>query len=116
MFYNKNTAANILAFHTLSALENAYMVYDSSVADCFTLIYKNGKKIQFQDHGDVLWKLHTPQKHSFAEYLHTARDNNKLLTKQEIEKASYAVEVLEYLRWPSIEEFIRIIRGNEALN
>jgi len=28
-FYNLNTAANILAFHTLSALDDAYMVYDS---------------------------------------------------------------------------------------
>lgn len=32
-FYNKNTAANILAFHTLRALNDAYMVYDSRVAD-----------------------------------------------------------------------------------
>ena len=32
-FYNKNTAANILALHTLSALDDAYMIYDSREAD-----------------------------------------------------------------------------------
>ena len=47
-FYNKNTAANILALHTMSALDNAYMVYDSRVADCFRLIYYDGKEYQFQ--------------------------------------------------------------------
>ena len=27
-FYNQNTAANILAFHTLNSLENAFMYFD----------------------------------------------------------------------------------------
>ena len=54
-FYNKNIVANILAFNTLSALDDAYMLYDSRVADCFRLIYKNEKEIQFQNFDDGLY-------------------------------------------------------------
>ena len=102
MFYNKNTAANILAFHTLSALDEAYMVYDSRVADCFRLIYKNGKELQFQNHGDGLYTyvdpkenllLKNPDDCSFAQYLQTVKDNENIMTKQEIERAKAGVEV-----------------------
>ena len=60
-FYNKNTAANILAFHTISALDDAYMVYDSRVADCFRLIYQDGREIQFQNFGDGLYTYVDPK-------------------------------------------------------
>ena len=66
-FYNKNTAANILAFHTLSSLNDAYMLYDSRVADCFRLIYKNGKEIQFQNHGDGLYTYVDPKENIVIE-------------------------------------------------
>ena len=42
-YYNPNTAANILAFHTLCRLKDAYMLYDSRQGDCFSIIYNNGK-------------------------------------------------------------------------
>ena len=124
-FYNKNTAANILAFHTLSALDDAYMFYDSREADCFRLIYKDGREIQFQNFGDGLytyvdpkdnWKIEPKEPKSFAQYLQTVNDKEQLMTKKEIERAKNAVEVQEYLGWPSIEEFLQIVRGNEGSN
>ena len=47
-YYNSNTAANILAFHSLTKLKDAFMLYDSRQGDCFRLIYKSGKELQFQ--------------------------------------------------------------------
>jgi len=38
------------------------------------------------------------------------------MTKKEIDRAQYAVEVQEFLSWPSVEEFLQIVRGNEGQN
>jgi len=48
--------------------------------------------------------------------LQTVNDNEKLMTKKEIDRAQYAVEVQEFLSWPSVEEFLQIVRGNEGQN
>ena len=58
--YNRNTAANILAFHTLTELKDARMVYDSRVADCFRLIYTHGKELQVQNCRDGLYVFVNP--------------------------------------------------------
>ena len=68
-FYNKNTAANILAFHTMSALDNTYMVYNSRVADCFRLIYQDGKEFQFQNFGDGLYTYVDPKDNFKLEHM-----------------------------------------------
>ena len=59
-YYNSNTAANILAFHTLCRLKDAYMVYDSRQGDCFRLINNNRKELQFQNCGDGLYTFVNP--------------------------------------------------------
>ena len=101
------------------------MIYDSREADCFRLIYKDGREIQFQNFGDGLytyvdpkdnWKIEPKEPKSFAQYLQTVNDKEQLMTKKEIERAKNAVEVQEYLGWPSIEEFLQIVRGNEGSN
>jgi len=38
------------------------------------------------------------------------------MTKKEIDRAQYAVEVQEFLGWPSVEDFLQIVRGNEGRN
>ena len=106
-YYNKNAAANILGLHTMSALDNAYIVYDSRVADCFRLIYHNGKECQFQNFGDGLytyvdpkdnWKIKTHEQKRPMNYLQTVDNVKKLMTKSEIDRAKYAVDVQEFFR------------------
>ena len=91
-FYNQNTAANILAFHTLNSLENVYMYYDGRVADCFRLIYRDEHEVQFKNNGRGLY-LYTDQQHyehygpvppapPFVQYLQTVNGNEKLFTKK----------------------------------
>jgi len=106
-FYNENTAANILAFHTLNALSNAYMYYDGRVADCFRLIYDDGREVQFKKNRRGLYVFTDPRHNkdygpvppaqSFAQYLQTVSGNEKLFSKKEIERAKYALEVQEFL-------------------
>ena len=38
------------------------------------------------------------------------------MTKKEIKRAQNTVEVQEFLGWPSIEDFLQIVRGNEGSN
>ena len=125
-FYNRNTAANILAFHTLNNLENAYMYYDGRMADCFRLIYRDGREIQFKNNGRGLYLYTDPQNNeqygpvpppqSFVQYLQTVNGNEKLFTKKEIERAKAAVELQEFLAWPSTLEYLEIIRSNSLKN
>ena len=51
-----------------------------------------------------------------TQYLQTVKNNEKLMTKKEIERAQAAVNLQEYLEWPSTTEFIDIISGNEICN
>ena len=53
---------------------------------------------------------------SFAQYLQTVNDNAKLMTKNKIAWAKLAVEVQEFLGWPSVDEYIEIVRGNKIWN
>ena len=142
-YYNKDTAANILAFHTLANLKGAYMLYDSRAADCFRLIYKDGKELQFKNCGDGLYtfvhpnenikfesnkkeQLNEDVKHNTTtqkesvnvqtQYIQTVSENKKLMSKREIERAQSARELQEYLGWPSTKEFVNIINGNEIRN
>ena len=125
-FYNKNTAANILAFHTLNDLHNAYMYYDGRVADCFRLIYDDGREVQFRNNRRGLYIYTDPEQNkkfgpvpplqSFVQYLQTVTGNEKLFTKREIERAKAAVELQEFLAWPSTAEFIEIIPKNQLKN
>jgi len=78
-FYNKNTVANILGFHTLNALPNAYMYYDGRVADCFRLVYDDGREVHFKNNGRGLYVFTDPRRNkdygpvpptqSFAQYM-----------------------------------------------
>ena len=131
-FYNKRTAANILAFHTLCAIKDAYMVYDSRQGDCFRLVYKNGREAQFQNLGDGLYKYVNPRdnknfnntnesatsdyKQKTVQFVQTVSDNESLMTSKEIERAKLALDLQEYLGWPSVDEFIKIVQRNEAKN
>ena len=115
-YYNKNTAANILSFHTLAALTDAYMIYDSRIADCFRLVYQNGNEAQFQNMGDGLYvyvdpeknkkfdinprnptKTHDVKQNNFAnqQMLHVASQNKKLMTENEIKRAKAAQDLQE---------------------
>ena len=38
------------------------------------------------------------------------------MTKKEIDRAKKALQVQEYLGWPSVEEYLDIVRGNEIRN
>ena len=142
-YYNKDTAANILAFHTLAKLKGAHIQYDSRVADCFRLIYKNGNELQFKNCGDGLYTFVNPKENIKFEsnnkeqpneeekdnittqkeivdvqtqYIQTVKENEKLMSKKEIERAQHARNLQEYLGWPSTQEFINIINGNEIRN
>ena len=164
-YYNSSTAANILAFHTLSSLKDAHMLYDSRQGDCFRLIYKNGKELQFQNCGDGLYTFVNPINNKIVineketkeqngtkvnkettdininknrkvntniineddkeedkennintQYLQTVKKNELLMTNKERERAKEARELQEYLGWPSTQEYINIINGNEIRN
>ena len=121
-YYNKDMAANILAFHTLNALPNAYMHYDGRVADCCRLIYNDGKEIQFCNYGKGLYEYVDPKykciatEQSFVQYLQTVYNNEKLFSKREIDRAKYAVEVQEFLAWLSTQDFLSIEAGNHLKN
>jgi len=52
--YNKDGAANILSFHMLAAIKDAYMTYDSRFAGRFRLRFNDGKEFQFRNCGDGL--------------------------------------------------------------
>ena len=110
-FYNKRTAANILAFHTLSSIKDAYMVYDSRQGDCFRLVYNDGREIQFQNLGDRLYKyvdlrkskqfknkseLTTSEcKQNTVQFVQTVSDNESLMTEKEIARAKLALDLQE---------------------
>ena len=124
-YYNKDTAANILAFHDLSSLKDAYMLNDIRVADCLRLIYDDGREFQFRNVGGGLYtykkpaqniKLHTKITNECTQLLQVVKDNEKLMSQREIDRAKAALDLQEYLGWPSIEEFLKIVRGNEARN
>ena len=174
-YYNPDTAANILAFHSLSKLKDAYMLYDSRHGDCFRLIHKNGKELQFQNCGDGLYTFVNPIhnkvfnhmghykkeildmderqqnniksetnkineevreqnsiksetkntkekeqkiiiKRNNTQYLQTIKGNELLMTNKERDRAKAARELQEYLGWPSTQEYINIINGNEIRN
>ena len=38
------------------------------------------------------------------------------MTEEEVERAKAALDLQEYLGWPSIQEFLKIVRGNEGIN
>ena len=59
-YYNRNGAANILSFHELASTKEAYMIYDSHVADCFRLKFKSGKEFQFKNCGVGLYTFIYP--------------------------------------------------------
>ena len=59
--YNKDVTANILSFHMLAAIKDAHMLYDNRVADCFRLIYKDGREIYFSNHGGGLYTFVDPK-------------------------------------------------------
>ena len=71
----KNTASNILAFHTLSKLKDAHMIYDSRVEDCFRLVNKSGRELQFQNCGDGLYTFVNPNHNKIFE---TRNINNEV--------------------------------------
>ena len=118
-YYNKHGAANIISFHELAATKDAYMVYDSRVADCFRLRFKSGKEYQFKNCGDGLYSFINPKVNEVyktdvpdtAQYIQTVSQNEQLMTTNEIERAKAALEIQEYLGWPSVEEFLKIVRG-----
>ena len=86
-YYNSGTTANILAFHTLSSLKDAHMLYDSRQGDCFRLIYKNGKELQFQNCGDGLYTFVNPINNKmFINKKETREHNETKLNKENTEK------------------------------
>ena len=93
-YYNKNGAANILSFHELAATKEAYMIYDSRVADCFRLKFRSGKEYQFKNCGDGLYTFIHPKENEIykidtsdtAQYVQTVSQNEKLMTNHEIER------------------------------
>ena len=102
------------------------MYYDGRVADCFRLIYDDGREVQFRNNGRGLYIYIDPEQNkkfgpgpplqSFVQYLQTVTGNEKLFTIREIERAKAAVELQEFLAWPSTAEFIDIIRKNQLKN
>ena len=48
--------------------------------------------------------------------LQIVSDTKGLMTVSEISRAQAARDLQEYLGWPSIEELIKIVRGNEGRN
>ena len=124
--YNRRAAANILSFHKLAQIADAHMLYDSRVADCFRLIYDDGREAQFANNGDGLYIYVDPSKNKAwnnnkegtrnIQLVQTVDKNEQLMTEKEVERAKAALDLQEYLGWPSIEEFLKIVRGNEGVN
>ena len=54
--------------------------------------------------------------HNNKQYLQTVKDNELLMSNKERERAKNARELQEYLGWPSTQEYINIINGNEIRN
>ena len=50
------------------------------------------------------------------QYLQTINENEKSITKKEIDRAKAALDLQEYLGCPSTQEFINIMNGNEIRN
>ena len=104
-YYNRNGAANILSFHELASTKEAYMIYDSHVADCFRLKFKSGKEVQFKNCGVGLYTFIYPNENEryksdtsdTVQYIQTVSQNEKLMTTHEIERAKAALEIQEYL-------------------
>ena len=114
--YNKDSAANILAFHRLNAIPNAYMFYDGSKEDVFHLKYYDGREILFPNDGNGLYYVDAPTKEKVLQFLQTVKDKIKLMTRAEKEKADRARDEQEYLCWPSTKEFLNIVETNQLKN
>lgn len=82
-YYNPDTAANILAFHSLTKLKDTYMLYDSRHGDRFRLIHENGKELQFQNCGDGLCTFVNPiHNEIFNNMEHYKKENLNMNEKQ----------------------------------
>ena len=102
------------------------MYYDGRVADCFRLIYDDGREFQFKNNGRGLYEFTDPKHNkaygsvppaqSFAQYLQIVSSNEKLFSKKEVERVKYALEMQEFLSWPSTQEFLEIVAGNQLRN
>ena len=53
---------------------------------------------------------------SFAHYLQSVGENEKLFSKKEIARAKAARDMQEFLAWPSTKEFMEIVQGNFLRN
>ena len=73
--YNKDAAANILSSHKLAQIKNSHIVYDSRFADCFRLIYNDGKEAQFQNNSDGLYIYVDPSQNKI--WMNSERNGNE---------------------------------------
>jgi len=73
----------------------------------FTILYFTLRNIKFNDKkGEVKKKMNIQQseKKDCKQYLRTVNENEKLMTKKEINRAKAALDLQEYLGWPSTQE------------
>ena len=99
------------------------MLYYSRVADCFRPVYNDGREAQFRNNGDGLYIYVDPSENKTwnenekvthnTQLVQTVEKNEQLMTEKEIERAKAALDLQEYLGWPSIEELLKIVRENE---